>query len=143
MKIFKIVLTLSMMGSGYIGYTNYQDLTNIKETVRIEKMESPTSMDSARDRVAEKLKNVEKKEATDYSDIIIKVCEALLPLLAPVIAARKKKDSEGNVVRTVDDEIGDLAIALGVSRGFIKGKLGLGDDRRKQIRTKAKRRATD
>lgn len=139
MKIFKIVLTLSMMGSGYIGYTNYQDLTNIKETVRIEKMESPTSMDSARDKV----KKIEKKEATDYSDIIIKVCEALLPLLAPVIAARKKKDSEGNVVRTVDDEIGDLAIALGVSRGFIKGKLGLGDDRRKQIRTKAKRRATD
>jgi len=139
MKIFKIVLTLSMIGSGYIGYTNYQDLTNIKETVRIEKMESPTSMDSARDKV----KKIEKKEATDYSDIIIKVCEALLPLLAPVIAARKKKDSEGNVVRTVDDEIGDLAIALGVSRGFIKGKLGLGDDRRKQIRTKAKRRATD
>lgn len=139
MKIFKIVLTLSMIGSGYIGYTNYQDLTNIKETVRIEKMESPTSMDSARDKV----KKIEKKEATDYSDIIIKVCEALLPLLAPVIAARKKKDSEGNVVRTVDDEIGDLAIALGVSRGFIKGKLGLGDDRRKQVGTSAKRRATD
>jgi len=137
MKIFRLVMVLALSLSGYLGYSNFVevDMSAVTEIL------APTSMEEAEDMARERLNSSEEK-SDDYVDLAMKIGEVLLPLLAPVIAARKRKNKKGEVV-TVDDSIGALAENLGVSRAFVRGKLGLGDRRKKQNGTTKKRRVTD
>jgi hypothetical protein len=159
MKIFKLVLTLSLMASGYLGYTNYQTIEEKALAVKEMAMEreplsirrAPTTADEAEARARERIQPPESSDndseengvgdgAEDWIKLIL---ESVLPLVAPIIVAKyKKKDEQGNV-RTLDDDIGKLAEDLGVSRQFVRGKLGLGDKRKSQIRTSHKRRLND
>jgi hypothetical protein len=82
----------------------------------------------------------EKQKST--SDIIIEIVQTLAPLLAPVFASRKRTDKKGQV-KTLDEDVRDIAEHLGVSRAFVRGKLGLGDQRKKQTGTTHKRRVSD
>lgn len=78
----------------------------------------------------------------DYVDIAIKIGQTLSPFIAPALASRKRTNKQGEI-KTLDDDIGDVAMHLGVSPAFVKGKLGLGDRRKKQTTTKRKRRSSD
>jgi len=159
MKIFKLVLTLSIMVSGYLGYTNYQTIEEKALAVKKMAMEreplstrrAPTSADEARARARE---SIEPSESSDNDseengvgdgaeDWIKLILESVLPLVAPIIVAKYKKKQEDGTVKTLDDSIGELAENMGVSRAFIRGKLGLGDKRKSQIRTSHKRRLND
>lgn len=80
--------------------------------------------------------------ADDYVDLVIKIGKTLSPLLAPYLATRKRKDKKG-VVKTLDEDLRDVAEHLGVSRAFVRGRLGIGDMRKKQNGTAHKRRSTD
>lgn len=142
MKIFKILLVSALGLSGYLGYNNYQDFNLKKMTVMLRPMESVSpSIEDAGAAAKSRARSPEKKEEVDYSDIIIRIGESLLPLIAPILALRKKKQPDGTV-RTIDDSIGNIAENMGVSRAFIRGRLGLGDRRKANV-GKRKRRSTD
>ena len=159
MKIFKIVLVGALGFSGYIGYQNFgvdlSDLTSVIAPVQEERVATkkskpkvsrsrPEAMENARERTrpspAEK---PEEKDETDYIDLIIKLGETISPLLIPYLASKRKKKEPDGHIRTLDDDIGDVATRMGVPKSFIRGKLGLGDRRKAQARTKRKRRSTD
>lgn len=78
----------------------------------------------------------------DYVDLILKIVQTLAPLGAPYLASRTRKDKKGEI-KTLDEDLRDVAEHLGVSKAFIRGKLGLGDMRKKQSRTVHKRRIND
>ena len=141
MKIYKIVLVGAILLSTYLGYSNFIkiDLSEITEIF------SPTSMEEAADAAKERLRpsGLEiKEEVDDPLDIAKKIGETLAPLIMPYLASRKRKDKKGEV-KTLDEDIRDVAEHLGVSRSFIRGRLGIGDMRKKQNGTTQKRRSTD
>ena len=139
MKLYKIILVGAIALSAYLGYSNFVkvDLSMITEIL------APTSMEDAEDRVMERLRPSEPEEKPDdYVDLAMKIGETLAPLLAPFLAARKRKSKSGEI-KTLDDDIGDIAVHLGVSKAFVRGRLGLGDRRKKQNGTTVKRRVTD
>lgn len=103
---------------------------------------APTSMEEAEEMVRDRARPPEPEEKDDYVDLVVKIGETLAPLLAPFLAARKRKDKKGGI-KTLDDDIGDIAVHLGVSKAFVRGRLGLGDRRKKQNGTTNKRRTTD
>jgi len=145
MKIFKIVLVLSLSASGYLGYTNYQTLEmkamEVKNKLSMESVQ-PTiegAGEAARERVRP---SPAQPEEDNTMELIKMILQTLSPLIAPILAGKRKKQADGSV-RTIDDSVGNLAENMGVSRAFIRGRLGLGDRRKKQTRTKRKRRATD
>jgi len=82
------------------------------------------------------------KITDDYVDLITKVGKTLSPFLMPYLASRKRKDKKG-VVKTLDEDLRDVAEHLGVSKAFVRGRLGIGDMRKKQNGTTNKRRSTD
>jgi hypothetical protein len=139
MKIYKIVLVGAIALSGYLGYSNFikVDLSEITEIL------APTSMEDAEETTKKRVRpspSEEKQKST--SDIIIEIVQTLAPLLAPVFASRKRTDKKGQV-KTLDEDVRDIAEHLGVSRAFVRGKLGLGDQRKKQTGTTHKRRVSD
>lgn len=132
MKIFRIVLVGAMFLSTYIGYENFakvefSDLSAILDQPISESKVSKSARQAAK-------KKIQSREEKDYVDIGIKILETIGPLLAPVLIRKRRK--------TLDEEIGDVAIRMGVSRKTIKSRLGLGDQRKKQTGTR-KRRKTD
>lgn len=130
MKIYRIVLAGAIALSGYIGYSNFGKIqTEVREIVSEERVAS-----SSRSALPER-KESQSEPEDDMSDIALKIVEVISPLIAPILVRRRRK--------TLDEEIGDVAIAMGVSRKTIKGRLGLGDRRKKQTTTKRKRRTTD
>lgn len=149
MKVFKIVLTAAIGFSGYIGYNNFivnePKIIDIKESIEAPSRSIEGAGKSARQKLSkpqEEDSDGEKEEPFD-TDFIIKIIETVSPLLAPVLASKKRKDDKGNT-RTLDDELSDVAVKLGVSKAFVKGKLGLGDRRKSNInRTMNKRRKSD
>ena len=124
--------------STYLGYNNFVavDLSVVTEIF------APTSMEEAEEMVRDRARPPEPEEKDDYVDLVVKIGETLAPLLAPFLAARKRKDKKGEI-KTLDDDIGDIAVHLGVSKAFVRGRLGLGDRRKKQNGTTNKRRTTD
>jgi len=145
MKIFKLVLVVSLSVSGYLGYTNYQTLEmkamEVKKKLSIERAQP--SIEGAEEAVRERARPTPEKESDiDYEDLIMMIIKSSIPLLAPILAAKRKKQPDGTV-RTLDDSVGNIAENMGVSRAFVRGRLGLGDRRKKQTGTKKKRRATD
>ena len=144
MKIFKLILVSAVGLSGYLGYTTYEDFSFKKVKAVLRPMESVSpSIEGAGDAAKARARPAPlEEEDGDYSDLIVAIGKALLPLLAPVLAAKRKKQPDGTVL-TLDDSVGKLAENMGVSRAFIRGRLGLGDRRKKQSTTKRKRRATD
>jgi NTP pyrophosphatase (non-canonical NTP hydrolase) len=124
MKIFRFVTAVAIMLSGYIGYENFVEV-NFNNLLDQSISESKVSKSEA----AKK-----SSEEKDYVDIGIKILETVGPLLAPVLIRKRRK--------TLDEELGDVAIAMGISRKTIKSKLGLGDQRKQQTGTR-KRRKTD
>jgi len=152
MKIFKLVLTGAILVSGYIGYQNFgvDNIDMLKSVVSSEEKvaerkpkvsrSAPQAIKDMEERMAPK-EEPKEEEPIDYIDIIIKLGETIAPLGAPYLASRKRKTKTGEV-KTLDDDIGDIAVHLGVSKAFVRGRLGLGDRRKKQVGTK-KRRASD
>jgi len=99
------------------------------------------SISGAGEAARERIRPTVEEEPFDTEEIIRLIIESVLPLLAPILVSRRKKQPDGTV-RTIDDSVGNLAEQMGVSRSFIRGKLGLGD-RRKTDTGKKKRRITD
>jgi hypothetical protein len=134
MKIFKIVLTGALILSGYLGYSNFINI-DVKE---IHEVLAPMSMEEAADAARDRVRG--EKEESD--DMVWKIIETVAPLLAPILAGYKRKNKEREI-RTLDEDIADIAIHLGCSKAVIKGKLGLGDRRKKQNTTNHRRRTSD
>ena len=139
MKIYKLILTLAILLSGYLGYNNFLSVDVESSFQQIMSMEEAAEAAKERLRPSEE---PEKEEETDYGDLILKIIETASPLLVPYLASRRKKDKQGEP-RTLDDDIGRVAENMGVSKAFVRGKLGLGDRRKKQTNTAHRRRAVD
>jgi hypothetical protein len=125
MKIYKLIITLCLMASGYVGWQNFGIVEPYIDPV-IEMIEH----DSVKSKVYEM-----KEPERDWVDIGMKVGEMVLPLIPAYIARRRRK--------TLDDEIADVAEKMGVSPKTVRGKLGLGDRRKKQSTTNNTRRKKD
>jgi len=142
MKIFKLLLVSALGLSGYLGYNNYQDFNLNKVTAVLKPMEAVSpSIEGAGEVARSRARPPEPEQEEDYTDLIIMIGKSLLPLLAPALAAKRKKQPDGTI-RTLDDTIGELGLSMGVSRAFIRGRLGLGDRRKANV-GKRKRRITD
>ncbi len=143
MKIYKIVLVGAIALSTYLGYSNFIkiDLAEITEIFTPASMEKTEEMVRERARAPEAARALEK-EPDDYVDLVIKIGETLAPLLMPYLASRKRKDKKG-VVKTLDEDLRDVAEHLGVSKAFVRGRLGIGDMRKKQNGTTNRRRIDD
>jgi hypothetical protein len=117
--------------SGYLGYSNFisVDVSNLHEVL------APMSVEESADG--------EESQEKKSNDFIWKIIETLSPLITPIIAGYKRKDKK-NEIRTLDDDIGDIAVHLGVSKALIRGRLGLGDRRKNTTnKTMNKRRSVD
>ena len=126
MKIFRLITIGAVALSGYIGYENFGDIKSVISEDKVER-----SIEGSHKSVKNKMS---KEEERDYVDIAIKIGETILPLLAPVFLRKRRK--------TLDDEISDVADQLGLPKSVVRGKLGLGDKRKRQTGT-VKRRKTD
>ncbi len=135
MKIFKLILMGALGFSGYIGYQNFStDLTIVDSSAQEKVAERKITKPRISESKSQPQKQEPLKREIDFGDMGLKVLKTVAPLIVPIIAARRRK--------TLDEEIGDVAVAMGVSKRVIRGKLGLGDRRKKQV-GKRKRRVSD